>query len=129
VGGLVVLGEFSDLFIFSTALREKMAANYWTSSSYSTWTMPSHKDEDKDTLNQKIAYSELIVKLGKRMQCRQQVLATAITYFHRFYFTFKTGNTIDTSPALLAAGLYLLLIPFSHVSLLGNKGRREPPAY
>jgi cyclin C len=81
-----------------------MSANYWTSSSYSAWTLPStiHTDP-KNIIKAKTAYCDLIAKLGKRMQCRQQVLATAITYFHRFFCTEKTGNELDSSPALLAA--------------------------
>ncbi|KAF9105041.1 RNA polymerase II holoenzyme cyclin-like subunit [Mortierella sp. GBA35] len=56
---------------------------------------------DIDTLTKiKMWYYNIIGKIGKRLQFRQQVVATAIVYFKRFY----TKNSIrSTDPSLVAA--------------------------
>ncbi|KAF8927580.1 RNA polymerase II holoenzyme cyclin-like subunit, partial [Dissophora ornata] len=48
----------------------------------------------------KMWYYNIIGKIGKRLQFRQQVVATAIVYFKRFY----TKNSMrSTDPSLVAA--------------------------
>ncbi|KAG0274355.1 hypothetical protein BGZ95_009872 [Linnemannia exigua] len=80
-----------------------MAANFWTSSH---WRVAEAMREDLehiniDTLTKiKMWYYNIIGKIGKRLQFRQQVVATAIVYFKRFY----TKNSMrSTDPSLVAA--------------------------
>ncbi|GJJ69505.1 cyclin-C [Entomortierella parvispora] len=88
-----------------------MAANFWTSSHSTHWILDRRQlaeamAEDLEyvdiaTLTKiKMWYYNLIGKIGKRLQFRQQVIATAIVYFKRFY----TKNSIrSTDPSLVAA--------------------------
>ncbi|KAF9970018.1 hypothetical protein BGZ73_007403 [Actinomortierella ambigua] len=88
-----------------------MAANYWTSSHATNWILDRRKLQeaiqedleyvDIDTLTKiKMWYYNIIGKIGKRLQFRQQVVATAIVYFKRFY----TKHSIRlTDPSLVAA--------------------------
>ncbi|KAF9386740.1 hypothetical protein CPB97_003381 [Podila verticillata] len=88
-----------------------MAANFWTSSHANDWILDRRRlDEamredleyvDIATLTKiKMWYYNIIGKIGKRLQFRQQVVATAIVYFKRFY----TKNSIrSTDPSLVAA--------------------------
>ncbi|KAF9025033.1 Mitotic spindle-associated MMXD complex subunit MIP18, partial [Haplosporangium bisporale] len=73
-----------------------MAANFWTSSHANDWILDRRRlDEamredleyvDIATLTKiKMWYYNIIGKIGKRLQFRQQVVATAIVYFKRFY--------------------------------------------
>ncbi|KAG0255795.1 hypothetical protein DFQ27_006067 [Actinomortierella ambigua] len=86
-----------------------MAANYWTSSHATNWILDRRKLQeavqedleyvDIDTLT-KIKMWYYNRKIGKRLQFRQQVVATAIVYFKRFY----TKHSIRlTDPSLVAA--------------------------
>lgn len=88
-----------------------MAANFWTSSHCTHWILDRRRvaeamKEDLeyvniDTLTKiKMWYYGIIGKIGKRLQFRQQVVATAIVYFKRFY----TKNSMrSTDPSLVAA--------------------------
>ncbi|KAG0046029.1 hypothetical protein BGZ83_008792 [Gryganskiella cystojenkinii] len=92
-----------------------MAANFWTSShSYGYHALHNGyrrqlaeamaedlEHVDIATLTKiKMWYYNLIGKIGKRLQFRQQVIATAIVYFKRFY----TKNCVrSTDPSLVAA--------------------------
>ncbi|KAF9977117.1 RNA polymerase II holoenzyme cyclin-like subunit, partial [Mortierella antarctica] len=88
-----------------------MAANFWTSSHATHWILDRRRlaeamKEDLEyvdiaTLTKiKMWYYNVIGKIGKRLQFRQQVVATAIVYFKRFY----TKNSIRTTdPSLVAA--------------------------
>jgi len=72
-----------------------MSANFWTSSHYQHWTLErsalQFKPEDLKVLTipeiqkLKIFYISLAQTLGKELALRQQVIATAIVYFKRFY--------------------------------------------
>ncbi|KAG0072849.1 hypothetical protein BGZ89_002436 [Linnemannia elongata] len=86
-----------------------MAANFWTSSHCTHWILDRRRvaeamKEDLeyvniDTLTKiKMWYYGIIGKIGKRLQFRQQVVATAIVYFKRFY-----TNMRSTDPSLVAA--------------------------
>ncbi|KAG0283903.1 hypothetical protein BGZ96_011736 [Linnemannia gamsii] len=86
-----------------------MAANFWTSSHCTHWILDRRRVEDAmkedleyidiDTLTKiKMWYYNIIGKIGKRLQFRQQVVATAIVYFKRFY-----TNIRSTDPSLVAA--------------------------
>ncbi|KAI8361299.1 cyclin-like protein [Mortierella sp. GBAus27b] len=88
-----------------------MAANFWTSSHSTHWILDRRRLEeamredleyvDIATLTKiKMWYYNIIGKIGKRLQFRQQVIATAIVYFKRFY----TKNSMrSTDPSLVAA--------------------------
>ncbi|KAF9914498.1 hypothetical protein BX616_008170 [Lobosporangium transversale] len=88
-----------------------MAANFWVSSHATHWILDRRRlDEamkedleyvDIATLTKiKLWYYNLIGKICKRLQFRQQVVATAIVYFKRFY----TKNSMrSTDPSLVAA--------------------------
>ncbi|KAF9359296.1 hypothetical protein BGX26_012676 [Mortierella sp. AD094] len=88
-----------------------MAANFWTSSHATHWILDRRRLEeamkedleyvDIATLTKiKMWYYNIIGKIGKRLQFRQQVVATAIVYFKRFY----TKNSMrSTDPSLVAA--------------------------
>ncbi|ORX89158.1 cyclin C [Basidiobolus meristosporus CBS 931.73] len=73
-----------------------MAANYWDSSQFKYWkldrtSLQKNKLEDlqyaeaADIFRIEIYFANLMHKLGKRLQLRQQVTATALVYFKRFY--------------------------------------------
>ncbi|KAI8371344.1 cyclin-like protein [Radiomyces spectabilis] len=86
-----------------------MAANYWASSQkkywlLDRWTLSRSREEDlkylsdNDYIKLKIWFCHLIQKLAKRLQLRQQVVATAFVYFKRFY----TKNSLrSTDPTLV----------------------------
>ncbi|KAF9109234.1 hypothetical protein BGX27_007840 [Mortierella sp. AM989] len=88
-----------------------MAANFWTSSHATHWILDRRRLEeamkedleyvDIATLTKiRMWYYNIIGKIGKRLQFRQQVVATAIVYFKRFY----TKNSMrSTDPSLVAA--------------------------
>ncbi|KAF9437974.1 hypothetical protein BGZ76_010344 [Entomortierella beljakovae] len=88
-----------------------MSSNFWTSSHATHWILDRRRLEeamkedleyvDIATLTKiKMWYYNIIGKIGKRLQFRQQVVATAIVYFKRFY----TKNSMrSTDPSLVAA--------------------------
>ncbi|KAI9594153.1 cyclin-like protein [Syncephalis fuscata] len=93
-----------------------MAASYWSSSQYQRWLIPttarlpgpehdlayiSWPERIKLTLH----YTNVIQNIGKRMLLRQRVLATAMTYFQRYYANNAYRNT-DAYP-IACTCLYL----------------------
>ncbi|BFZ62583.1 RNA polymerase II holoenzyme cyclin-like subunit [Saitoella coloradoensis] len=93
-----------------------MAANYWASSQRHHWLFTrseldeTHRDDLRlctpDELRYlKIYFYGLILRLGKRLNLRQQPIATATTYFSRFY---TRAQYVETNPYLvLTTCLYL----------------------
>ncbi|KAI8089617.1 CDK8 kinase-activating protein cyclin C [Halteromyces radiatus] len=85
-----------------------MAANYWVSTQKNhwlldRWTLTQSREEDlkyiseSDYIKIKIWFCHLIQKLAKRLQLKQQVVATAFVYFKRFY----TKNSLRMTDPLL----------------------------
>ncbi|KAF9935827.1 hypothetical protein BGZ65_002966 [Modicella reniformis] len=86
-----------------------MAANFWTSSHSTHWILDRRRLQD--AMREDLEYVDIATltrikmwyynrKIGKRLQFRQQVVATAIVYFKRFY----TKNSMrSTDPSLVAA--------------------------
>ncbi|KAJ3336580.1 hypothetical protein HDU93_002576 [Gonapodya sp. JEL0774] len=73
-----------------------MAANYWDSTQRNNWTLDrqsllASRTEDLLYVSEKelvwlnLYYSNLIVQLGRKLGVRQQVIATAMLYFKRYY--------------------------------------------
>lgn len=95
-----------------------MAANYWLSSHANSHILnrhdlrhsPGRSIDLKYASEREIACiniwsSNVIHKIGKRLNCRQIVTATAVTYFRRFY----VKNAIaETDPCLVAAAAVYL---------------------
>ncbi|EFP82672.2 uncharacterized protein PGTG_08868 [Puccinia graminis f. sp. tritici CRL 75-36-700-3] len=90
-----------------------MAANYWLSSHANSHILTRHDLRNSPGRSIDLKYageremaciniwsSNVIHKIGKRLNCRQIVTATAVTYFRRFY----VKNAIaETDPCLVAA--------------------------
>ncbi|CCM03238.1 uncharacterized protein FIBRA_05363 [Fibroporia radiculosa] len=89
-----------------------MATDFWASSHYNRWvldraTLKQARAEDLqyvdgpgylDFLN--IFFANLISKLGKKLQLRQRVIATATVFFRRFYVK---NAYCETDPFIVAA--------------------------
>ncbi|KAI0759735.1 cyclin-like protein [Trametes elegans] len=89
-----------------------MATDFWSSSHYKRWIV------DRATLRQarsddvlyvdnpehlaflNLFFASLIAKLGKRLQLRQRVIATATVFFRRFYVN---NSYCETDPFIVAA--------------------------
>ncbi|KAI0643581.1 cyclin-like protein [Trametes meyenii] len=89
-----------------------MATDFWSSSHYKRWIV------DRDTLRRaraddvqyvdnpehlaflNIFFANLIAKLGKKLQLRQRVIATATVFFRRFYLK---NSYCETDPFIVAA--------------------------
>ncbi|KAI0676645.1 cyclin-like protein [Trametes maxima] len=89
-----------------------MATDFWSSSHCKRWIV------DRDTLRRaraddaqyvdnpehlaflNIFFANLIAKLGKKLQLRQRVIATATVFFRRFYLK---NSYCDTDPFIVAA--------------------------
>ncbi|RGB37653.1 cyclin-like protein [Rhizophagus diaphanus] len=88
-----------------------MAANFWTSTHGTNWLLSRQALADcrkidreyvneKDLIKVNIWFAQIITDLGRSLQVRQVIIATAITYFKRFY----TKNSFrNTEPNLVAA--------------------------
>ncbi|KAI9787166.1 MAG: RNA polymerase II holoenzyme cyclin-like subunit [Geoglossum umbratile] len=100
-----------------------MAANYWASTQHRYWQSSKQElaekrkrleDDDRALVQQyplperrflSIYFNQQIVKLGRRIQVRQQALATAQLYVRRFYTKIEIRQT---NPYLvLATAVYL----------------------
>ncbi|PLW39358.1 hypothetical protein PCASD_05014 [Puccinia coronata f. sp. avenae] len=95
-----------------------MAANYWLSSHANCHILTRHDLRHSPGRSIDLKYagereiaciniwsSNVIHKIGKRLNCRQIVTATAVTYFRRFY----VKNAIaETDPCLVAAAAMYL---------------------
>ncbi|KAJ3513896.1 hypothetical protein NLJ89_g2692 [Agrocybe chaxingu] len=102
---------------FSTHGILQMAADFWQSSSYRRWivdrvTLAHARDEDLLYVDHPeyldflaIHFANLITKLGKRLQFRQRVIATATAFFRRFYLK---DSYCETDPfTVITACCYL----------------------
>ncbi|ORX71592.1 cyclin-like protein [Linderina pennispora] len=88
-----------------------MTANYWESSQFQRFMLTRSELADAERLHSmrltrhetvflKIYFAGVIQKLGKRLRIRQEIIATALVYFKRFYL----NNTFyDIDPYLMAA--------------------------
>ncbi|CAB4436482.1 unnamed protein product [Rhizophagus irregularis] len=88
-----------------------MAANFWTSTHGTNWLLSRQALADcrkidrqyvneQDLIKVNIWFAQIITDLGRSLQVRQVIIATAITYFKRFY----TKNSFrNTEPNLVAA--------------------------
>ncbi|CAF0995429.1 unnamed protein product [Didymodactylos carnosus] len=107
-----------------------MAASYWKSSQFQQWLFDRQElmsirlrdlqicsiTED-DYLKLMIFYSNFIQTIGEQMKVRQQVIATAIVYFKRFYARYSL-KSID--PILLAPTCLFLASKVEEFSTLSN---------
>ncbi|KAJ2485542.1 RNA polymerase II holoenzyme cyclin-like subunit [Coemansia sp. RSA 2320] len=93
-----------------------MAANYWESSQFQRFMLTRFELAELDSMHMlqltsreithiKIYFSSLVLRIGKRLRARQEIVATALVYFKRFYI----NNTFyDLDPYLMTATcLYL----------------------
>ncbi|KAF8337594.1 cyclin-like protein [Cantharellus anzutake] len=88
-----------------------MATDFWRSSHYKYWLVDqtilkqARSDDLKYATQREISlinilFANVISKLGKRLEFRQQVIATAIVYFRRFYLK---NSYCETDPFVVAA--------------------------
>ncbi|OZJ04785.1 hypothetical protein BZG36_01829 [Bifiguratus adelaidae] len=112
-----------------------MAANFWTSTQHDHWILDRRqlvksKQPDlkylspQDLLKLKIWLYQLIQKLGKRFQLRQQVVATAIVYFKRFY---SRNSLCNTDPFLVIVTCVYLACKIEecphHIKLISQEAK------
>ncbi|GBC06631.1 hypothetical protein RclHR1_06990011 [Rhizophagus clarus] len=124
-----------------------MAANFWTSTHGTNWLLSRQALADcrkidrqyvteQDLIKVNIWFAQIITDLGRNLQVRQVIIATAITYFKRFY----TKNSFrNTEPNLVAATCMYLACKIEespqHIkSIIGDmksimQERGEPFAY
>ncbi|KIJ26032.1 hypothetical protein M422DRAFT_236706 [Sphaerobolus stellatus SS14] len=88
-----------------------MATDFWSSSHYRRWivdraTLRQARADDREYASDEqlallgIFFANLISKLGKKLELRQRVIATATVFFRRFYLK---NSYCDTDPFLLVA--------------------------
>ncbi|KAI0751741.1 cyclin-like protein [Daedaleopsis nitida] len=89
-----------------------MATNFWSSSHYKRWlvdrsTLAQARSDDVQYVDNpehlallNIFFANLISKLGKKLQLRQRVIATATVFFRRFYLK---NSYCETDPFLVIA--------------------------
>ncbi|KAJ2932538.1 hypothetical protein H1R20_g4528, partial [Candolleomyces eurysporus] len=82
-----------------------MTTDFWASSHYKRWivdraTLRQARGEDREYVNDPehldflaIFFANVITKLGKKLQLRQRVIATATVFFRRFYLKNKYCET------------------------------------
>ncbi|KIK57464.1 hypothetical protein GYMLUDRAFT_247097 [Collybiopsis luxurians FD-317 M1] len=87
-----------------------MATDFWASSHYKRWivdriTLKESRADDLHYLGDpellkffSIYFADIISKLGKKLQLRQRVIATAIVFFRRFYLK---NSYCETDPYLV----------------------------
>ncbi|CAI2182075.1 3181_t:CDS:2 [Funneliformis geosporum] len=88
-----------------------MAANFWTSTHGMHWLLSRQAlaecrkvdlqyVKEQELIKVNIWFAQIITELGRKLSVRQVIIATAITYFKRFY----TKNSFrNTEPNLVAA--------------------------
>lgn len=125
-----------------------MAANYWESTQRKHWQFARpqleearQKLEDEDPgliqtyplpeiRHLSIYYNQLVTKLGKRLDVRQQALATAQVYIRRFYTRVEVRST---NPYLVVATAVYLACKMEecpqHIRLVVSEGRTLWPDY
>ncbi|GBE79033.1 cyclin-like protein [Sparassis latifolia] len=89
-----------------------MATNFWASSHYKRWildraTLTQARADDLQYVDSPdhleflaIFFANLISKLGKKLQLRQRVIATATVFFRRFYVK---NSYCETDPFIVVA--------------------------
>ncbi|RDD41293.1 Cyclin-C [Trichoplax sp. H2] len=107
-----------------------MAANFWKSSHYSQWVLDRQeilagREEDLSYLSEDeifkihMFFANFIRHLGDLLKLRQQVIATAIVYFKRFY----SRNSLKSIAPLLLAPTCILLASKAEECGIINSGR------
>ncbi|EDV21910.1 uncharacterized protein TRIADDRAFT_29608 [Trichoplax adhaerens] len=107
-----------------------MAANFWKSSHYSQWVLDRQeilagREEDLSYLSEDeifkihMFFANFIRHLGDLLKLRQQVIATAIVYFKRFY----SRNSLKSIAPLLLAPTCILLASKAEECGIINTGR------
>jgi cyclin-C len=125
-----------------------MAANYWTSSQLKQWTLtPEQLLEVRDDLDRQYAkvleqfpypdrrhmfifLRDKILQLGKRLQFRQQCVATAMVYLHRYFLTTPMQNV--NLYLLVATAFYLASKTEEsphHIRLVAAEARQAWPEF
>ncbi|OSD01686.1 cyclin-like protein [Trametes coccinea BRFM310] len=89
-----------------------MATDFWSSSHYKRWivdraTLRQARSDDLQYVDNpehlaflNIFFANLISRLGRKLQLRQRVIATAIVFFRRFYVK---NSYCETDPFIVAA--------------------------
>ncbi|KAJ2547859.1 RNA polymerase II holoenzyme cyclin-like subunit [Coemansia sp. RSA 1933] len=87
-----------------------MAANYWESSQFQRFLLTRYELAEIESTHMmqltthevtylRVYFANLILKLGNKLRARQEIIATAMVYFKRFYI----NNTYyDIDPYLMA---------------------------
>lgn len=105
-----------------------MAGNYWQSSHYQQWLLDRQdllreRHNDLQVLGEEnyqklmIFYADFTQAIGEAMQVKQQVVATSIVYFKRFYLR-NSLKCID--PLLLAPTCIFLASKVEEYGVLSN---------
>ncbi|KAK0512305.1 hypothetical protein JMJ35_005433 [Cladonia borealis] len=125
-----------------------MAANYWASTQRRHWQFSREslnevrqqlEDEEKTIVQQyplpdrrllSILFNQLLVKLGKRLNVKQQALATAQIYVRRFYSRVEIRRT---NPYLVLATAFYLACKMEecpqHIRSVVAEARNAWPEY
>ena len=125
-----------------------MAANYWTSSQHKFWSFTPNKlaeirddlDKAHGALLQNYPYHDRrlmliflrdrLLQLGKRLQFRQQCVATAMVYMHRYFLS--TPMQSVNLYLLVATAFYLASKTEEsphHIRLVASEARQAWPEY
>ncbi|OCT45397.1 RNA polymerase II holoenzyme cyclin-like subunit [Cladophialophora carrionii] len=125
-----------------------MAANYWVSTQRKYWTVTPEKllelRDDVEKLNAKVLEQwpypdrrlmfiflrDKILQLGKRLQFRQQCVATAMVYLHRYFLSTPMQNV--NLYLLVATAFYLASKTEEsphHIRLVAAEARQAWPEF
>ncbi|EXJ56138.1 hypothetical protein A1O7_09069 [Cladophialophora yegresii CBS 114405] len=125
-----------------------MAANYWVSTQRKYWTFTPEKllevRDDLEKLNAKVLEQwpypdrrlmfiflrDKILQLGKRLQFRQQCVATAMVYLHRYFLSTPMQNV--NLYLLVATAFYLASKTEEsphHIRLVAAEARQAWPEF
>ena len=125
-----------------------MAANYWTSTQRKFWSFSANKLADiRDDLEKQhapllqkhlypdrrlmfIFLKDRLLQLGKRLQVRQQCVATALVYMHRYFLSTPMQNV---NLYLLTATAFYLASKTEesphHIRLVASEARQAWPEF
>jgi cyclin C len=125
-----------------------MAANYWSSTQRRHWSFTPDKladlreelDEQNTTVIAQypvpdrrlffIFLKERLIQLAKRLPFRQQCVATALVYMHRYYLSNAVQNV---NPYLLVATAFYLASKTEesphHIRIVASEARQAWPEY
>lgn len=125
-----------------------MAANYWTSTQRQNWSFTRDKLADlRDELDEQnatviaqypvpdrrlffIFLKDRLLQLAKRLSFRQQCVATALVYMHRYYLSNAIQNV---NPYLLVATAFYLASKTEesphHIRIVASEARQAWPEY